>query len=168
MMAVIATFFSYPAAIRAPYFCIISKLNLMATSAGMNIAWCRLGRPPKIRALPCHFPELCDIGARPARLPTCLLVRLPISGMSTKIISAVFVPFHGMLINCSIRFAMFWSLRATSNICASILSMSPAMWRSCLSSWALINSTVLVALRVLAAVRSLIKARRAASNSLRS
>ena len=79
-------------AIRAAYFCFISKLNLIATSAGINIAWRRLGRPPKIRALPCHFPELCDIGAKPARLPTCLLVRLPISGMSTKVMSAVFMP----------------------------------------------------------------------------
>jgi len=46
MTAVIATFFSLPAAIRAAYFSFISKLNRIATSAGINIAWRKLGRPP--------------------------------------------------------------------------------------------------------------------------
>ena len=121
-----------------------------------------------MHVFPCHLPELCDIGARRARLATCFPPSPPISGLSTRIMSVVVIPMPGMLDRMSSRSCICRSCLANANMAVSILSISHSIWRGRLASCTLKSACVTVALRALAVARSFMSARRAHNKSLRS
>ena len=96
MTATIATLAGFPAARRRWYFCFRSGLQRNATNAGMYRASRKGLRPLPMNDFSCHCPDWRVIGARPARLATCLRSSVPSSGIRVSIAAAETAPTPGM------------------------------------------------------------------------
>ena len=130
MIAVIATFEGLPAAFIRSYCALISGLYRVATMAGKYSASRRGFRPPWMKDFPRHLPDCLVIGAMPASEATAFFLRLPISGISIRIVVAATTPIPLML---WIRRRARLRLGQASN-CARIAWSSSAMsattWRN--------------------------------------
>ena len=79
MMAVSATLGGLPALTSWSYFFFELRSWRIVQSAGMYIARRKNARPPRIRSLPCHWPDWREMGASPARHAACLPLMVPSS-----------------------------------------------------------------------------------------